>query len=113
MVTALDSHGQADARTASAKIAMAKRSGTRAAVREAVQQTKGPVFIATPDKTGLDDVATRTYRAAPDDVARLGRNIGYYGIAGTAIPIPAGIIKLGGVGLAAAKSKSTSTSSSS
>lgn len=43
-----------------------------AAVREAVQQAKGPVFIATPDNTKLDDIATQTYRAAPDDIARLG-----------------------------------------
>src|SRR5262249_29701525 len=43
-----------------------------AAVREAVQQTKGPLFIATPDETGIDDIATRRYRAAPDDTARLG-----------------------------------------
>jgi NADH-quinone oxidoreductase subunit G len=43
-----------------------------AAVREAVQQTKGPVFIATPDSTALDDVAAQTYRAAPGDIARLG-----------------------------------------
>lgn len=28
-----------------------------------------------------------------DDVAKLGRNVGYYGIGGTAIPIPAGIVK--------------------
>ena len=33
---------------------------------------KGPLFIAAPGATRLDDVATRTYRAAPDDVARLG-----------------------------------------
>jgi NADH-quinone oxidoreductase subunit G len=43
-----------------------------AAVREAVQQEKGPLFIATPYNTKLDDVATQTYRAAPDDLARLG-----------------------------------------
>ncbi|MGE0130566.1 MAG: NADH-quinone oxidoreductase subunit NuoG [Blastocatellales bacterium] len=43
-----------------------------AAVREAVQQAKGPLFIATPDSTELDDIATQTYRAAPDDIARLG-----------------------------------------
>ena len=41
-------------------------------MREAVQDAKGPLFIATPGATRLDDVATRTYRAAPDDVARLG-----------------------------------------
>ncbi|MGH9936936.1 MAG: molybdopterin-dependent oxidoreductase, partial [Blastocatellia bacterium] len=43
-----------------------------AAVREAVQQTKGPVFIVTTDSTKLDDIAAQTYRAAPDDIARLG-----------------------------------------
>jgi NADH-quinone oxidoreductase subunit G len=43
-----------------------------AAVREAVQQMKGPVFIATPDDSALDDIALQTYRAAPDDIARLG-----------------------------------------
>lgn len=42
------------------------------AVREAVQDAKGPLFIAAPGATRLDDVATRTYRAAPEDVARLG-----------------------------------------
>lgn len=43
-----------------------------AAVREAVQQHKGPLFIASPAATQLDEVATATYRAAPDDIARLG-----------------------------------------
>jgi NADH-quinone oxidoreductase subunit G len=43
-----------------------------AAVREAVQQEKGPLFIATPQRTKLDEVARRVYRAAPDDIARLG-----------------------------------------
>jgi len=42
------------------------------AVRTAVQDATGPLFIAAPGATRLDDVATRTYRAAPDDVARLG-----------------------------------------
>ena len=42
------------------------------AVREALQDAKGPLFIASSDSTRLDDVATRTYHAAPDDVARLG-----------------------------------------
>ena len=42
------------------------------AVREAVQHDTGPLFIATPNVTRLDDIATRTYRAAPDDIARLG-----------------------------------------
>jgi NADH-quinone oxidoreductase subunit G len=43
-----------------------------AAVRAAIQQEKGPLFIATPYATKLDDVATQTYRATPDDLARLG-----------------------------------------
>jgi NADH-quinone oxidoreductase, chain G len=41
------------------------------AVREAVQDAKGPLFIASPYATKLDEVATTTYRAAPDDLARL------------------------------------------
>jgi NADH-quinone oxidoreductase subunit G len=42
------------------------------AVREAVQDQKGPLFLATPYGTKLDDVATEVLRAAPDDLARLG-----------------------------------------
>ena len=41
-------------------------------VREVVQDTKGPLFIASPYATKLDDIATATYRATPDDLARLG-----------------------------------------
>ncbi len=41
-------------------------------VREAVQDAKGPLCIASPYATKLDDIATATYRAAPDDLARLG-----------------------------------------
>ena len=42
------------------------------AVRQAVQEAKGPLFIASPYATKLDDVATATYHATPDDLARLG-----------------------------------------
>ncbi|HET8668171.1 MAG TPA: NADH-quinone oxidoreductase subunit NuoG, partial [Terriglobales bacterium] len=42
------------------------------AVREALQDRKGPLFIATPTATRLDDVAIDNYHAAPDDLARLG-----------------------------------------
>jgi NADH-quinone oxidoreductase subunit G len=42
------------------------------AVRDALQDTKGPLFIATSSATKLDEVATETYRAAPDELARLG-----------------------------------------
>ena len=41
-------------------------------VRIAMQDEKGPLFIATPDSTGLDDLAEALFRAAPDDLARLG-----------------------------------------
>jgi NADH-quinone oxidoreductase subunit G len=37
-----------------------------------MQAEKGPLFIATSASTRLDDVAAKTYRAAPDDIARLG-----------------------------------------
>ncbi len=43
-----------------------------ASVREAIQEEKGPLFIATPYATKLDDVSTQVYRAAPADLARLG-----------------------------------------
>ena len=42
------------------------------AVRETTQDDKGPLFIAAPYATRLDDVATETYRSAPEDLARLG-----------------------------------------
>jgi len=41
-------------------------------IRQAVQQERGPFFIATTLPTRLDSEATATYRAAPDDTARLG-----------------------------------------
>lgn len=41
-------------------------------VRDAGQESKSPIFIATPYATKLDDIATATFRAAPDDIARLG-----------------------------------------
>lgn len=42
------------------------------AVREVVQEQRGPLFISAPLATRLDDIAAITYRAAPDDAARLG-----------------------------------------
>ncbi|HMF65149.1 MAG TPA: NADH-quinone oxidoreductase subunit NuoG [Edaphobacter sp.] len=41
-------------------------------VREAVQEAKGPMYIVSPYATKLDDIATATYHAAPEDLARLG-----------------------------------------
>lgn len=43
-----------------------------AAVREVIQNEKGPLFIATVHDTKLDDVAASLYRGSPDDLARLG-----------------------------------------
>jgi NADH-quinone oxidoreductase subunit G len=43
-----------------------------AAVREAIQQERSPFFIATTDATRIDELATSTFRAAPEDIARLG-----------------------------------------
>jgi NADH-quinone oxidoreductase subunit G len=43
-----------------------------AAVREAIQDQKGPFFVAAPRSTRLDNVAIQTYHGAPDDLARLG-----------------------------------------
>lgn len=42
------------------------------AVREAVQDMKGPFFIASPYETKLDEIATSTHRATPDELALLG-----------------------------------------
>ncbi|MHB8877955.1 MAG: molybdopterin-dependent oxidoreductase, partial [Myxococcaceae bacterium] len=41
-------------------------------VRELTQELRGPLFIATPEATPLDDAALETFRAAPDELARLG-----------------------------------------
>lgn len=48
-----------------------------AAVRDAIQDQRGPLFVATPDQTQLDGIATETYRGAPSDVARLGFAVGH------------------------------------
>ncbi len=42
------------------------------AVRNAIQDETGPLYLATIAGTRLDAVATRTFRIAPDDIARLG-----------------------------------------
>lgn len=43
-----------------------------AAVRDAIQNQKGPLFLAGYRRTWLHDFATASYPAVPDDVARLG-----------------------------------------
>ncbi len=42
------------------------------ALREFIQDRKGPCYIATSAPTKLDEIATKTVRAAPEDIARLG-----------------------------------------
>ena len=41
-------------------------------LRQAIQDNKGPLFIASIAATRLDDISTRTLRGTPDDIARLG-----------------------------------------
>lgn len=43
-----------------------------AAVRTALQGQRGPLYIGSVAGTSLDDVATRTFRGSPCDIARLG-----------------------------------------
>ncbi len=43
-----------------------------AALREIIQEGKGPLYIVSPAATRLDDVATSTVHLTPDDIARLG-----------------------------------------
>ncbi len=43
-----------------------------AAAREIIQDNKGPLFVATVAETKLDNIATKTFRATPQDIARLG-----------------------------------------
>ncbi len=43
-----------------------------AAIKEIIQDQKGPLYIVTPAATRLDDAATSTTHLAPDDIARLG-----------------------------------------
>ena len=46
-------------------------------VRELLQDARGPLFVATPAATRLDEVAAVTYRGAPEDLARLGMAIAH------------------------------------
>jgi len=58
-----------------------------AAALEAIQNRTGPLFIATAQATKLDDVARQTFRAAPDDVARLGFAVAH-ALDAAAPPVP-------------------------
>ncbi|TVZ28644.1 NADH dehydrogenase subunit G [Gillisia sp. Hel_I_86] len=46
-----------------------------AATREVVQEATGPFYVATINTTKLDEIATQSYYAHPDDIARLAYNV--------------------------------------
>lgn len=48
------------------------------AIREIVQEDLGPLYLATPTGTKLEEVATQTYHAAPDELARLGFAVAHH-----------------------------------
>ncbi len=56
------------------------------AVRELVQDAKGPFFIAAPSATKLDDIASEVLHAAPDDLAQLGFAVANVIQGGTQLP---------------------------
>lgn len=58
-----------------------------ATVRDAARDLRSPLFISTPAPTRLDDAATQTLRAAPDDIARLGFAVAH-AIDPAAPPVP-------------------------
>ena len=58
-----------------------------ACLREAIGEDRGPLFIATPDRTKLDALATAACRAAPADIARLGLAVAHE-IDSSAPPVP-------------------------
>jgi NADH-quinone oxidoreductase subunit G len=58
-----------------------------AALREAVQDARGPFFVATPEPTSLDLVASETFRGASEDIARLGFAVAHI-IDGAAPAVP-------------------------
>lgn len=47
------------------------------AIRELAQEERGPVFITSSTATRLDDIATQTYHAAPEEIARLGHAVAH------------------------------------
>ncbi len=55
--------------------------------RVAVQQEKGPLFIATPFPTALDELAAVAWRAAPDELARLAFAVAH-ALNASAPPVP-------------------------
>jgi len=48
-----------------------------AAIREARQDQKTPVYLATLSSTGIDDIAAETFKGTPEAIARLGAAIAH------------------------------------
>jgi NADH-quinone oxidoreductase subunit G len=48
-----------------------------AAVRELLQDARGPLFVLTPVATSVDDIATVAHRATPQDLARIAFAVGH------------------------------------
>lgn len=48
-----------------------------AATREVVQEATGPFYVATVNATKLDEIATQSYYAHPDNIARLAYNVAH------------------------------------
>jgi NADH-quinone oxidoreductase subunit G len=66
---------QAPAATAAAQVHLPVWQD--AAVREAVQDKKGPVYILHVQETKLDELATGAYHTAPDNIARIGFGVSH------------------------------------
>jgi NADH-quinone oxidoreductase subunit G len=69
------------------KLAMAKHklaAWDDAAIRYAVGPELGPVFIATPAPTKLDEIAAATLRATPDDLTHFAAEVAQYVTSGPA-----------------------------
>jgi NADH-quinone oxidoreductase subunit G len=60
-----------------------------AALREVIQEERGPFFIASTAGTRLDELATETVRASPDGIARFGFAVAY--ALDASAPQPAGL----------------------
>ncbi len=59
------------------------------ALREVIQEDRGPFYIASTAGTRLDDVATETVHASPDEIARFGFAVAH--ALDAAAPQPAGL----------------------
>ena len=55
------------------------------AAREYIQDEKGPLYILTPQKTKLDQIATKCFRGSPDELSRMVMAIGGLMDAGIAV----------------------------